>query len=151
MRAYSRAGFRLLPALGASGTSLRARPSRLWSRPSSAPAFAVDEAHLRASGGRAVRLADGRDGVAVVHVVAGRGTGIDVLTAADDATAADLLRGALALVDGPSEVGPLAPQQHWAFPVLLDAGLSLEVTGPVAVAGVADPLAGPCPPDAVFV
>ncbi len=154
VRAYSRAGFRLLPALEATGTVTASTGPAVVEAPDDLPAlvpFAVDLPHLRASGGAVLTLADGRPGVAVLHRVPGRGSGIDVLAAVDEATGADLLRGALALVEGPVEVGPLAPQQHWAVPVLLDAGLAVQPCGPVGVAGVPDPLAGTCPVGAVFV
>lgn len=149
LRAYARAGFRLLPALEATGTVARGTGPAVVAG-TLPDAFAVDAAHLRAAGGEVLALADGREGVAVVHRVPGRGSGVTVLSAADDATAADLLRGVLATLEGAVEVGPLAPQAAWAVPVLLDAGLDLAPGGPVCVAGPGDPLAGPCAPDGVF-
>lgn len=155
VRAYSRAGFRLLPSLQATG-SVSPDPSAPAVRdaPDDLPAlvpFAVDLAPLRASDGRVLELADGRRGVAVLHRVPGRGSGVTVLDAEDDAAAADLLRGVLGTLDGPVDLAPLAPQEHWAVPVCLDAGLALAPNGPVEVAGVADPLAGPCVLGAVYV
>ena len=162
MRAYARAGFRLLPALRASGTP-RLQGTGPVVRDADAPSvaaagcehLAVDLEHVVRSGGRVLALADGRAGLALVHGVPGW-LHAGVLTAADDDTARDLLRAALRVAAGRAdgagvEVGPLAPQEHWAVDVALEARLDLAACGPVALAGAADPLAGPCPPPAVLV
>lgn len=148
LRAYSRAGFRLLPALEARGTPSTVGPDLQDAEPDGP--FAVDLVHAVAGGVRLLALADGRPGRVLLAGPASSRR-VTVLSAPDDATAADLLRGALALADGPVRVAPLAPQEHWAVGVALDAGLVLDVTGPVAVSGVADPLAGPLAVQAVYV
>ena len=74
------------------------------------------------------------------------------MPAADRQAAQDLLRGALAAAgDRPVDLGPLAPQEDWAVEVAVEARLELAPSGPVAVAGSADPLAGLAPPAAVFI
>lgn len=149
LRAYARAGFRLLPALEAHGTpALSGGPDLVDVEPTGP--LAVDLVHALGAGARLLGLADGRPGQVLLAGPPGT-TGVTVLAAPDDATAADLLRGALSLVPGPVRLAPLAPQEHWAVGVALEAGLALGVTGPVAVAGVADPLAGPTTLQAVYV
>lgn len=159
MRLYSRAGFRLLPAITATG---RVRPPDGVARALDADLAAEldgcrhllpDLQHVRATGGRVLALADGRRGLAVVTGPEGYPR-VAVLGAADELAGQELLRSALAQAAGwPGEVqvGPLAPQEHWAVPVVLEAGLELSPAGPVAVAGLADPLGGLSPPPAVLI
>jgi GNAT superfamily N-acetyltransferase len=152
MRLYSRAGFRLLPSLTASGTPVLAGAPQLVPV---APAgvLAADLAHVLATGGAVLGLpgdAGGEAGRAVVVGPPGR-TRVLVLDPADATVGADLLRGALALQEGPVEVGPLAPQEHWATEVALEARLELAPRGPVAVAGMPEPLGGVALPAAVYV
>ena len=162
MRAYARAGFRLLPALRASGTP-RLEGTAPMARDADAAAVNAagcghlqgDLDHVVRDGGSVLALADGRRGLAVVHGVPGAPRP-GVLTAADDETARDLLRAALRAAadragEGGVDVGPLAPQEHWAVDVALEARLELTPCGPVAVAGSPDPLVGPCVPPAVFI
>lgn len=153
MRAYSRAGFRLLPALRASGTvRLDAGPEVVDSAPDAAGVDLADDVRRAvALGGRAVALADGRAGLALVTGPPGA-KAVVVLAAPDRPTAQDLLRGALAAAGpGPVELGPFAPQEDWAVEVALEARLELTSCGPVAIAGSAEPLGGLGPPPAVFV
>jgi GNAT superfamily N-acetyltransferase len=159
MRAYAQAGFRLLPALSATGQAhaLRDAPevadADLSGDLSGCRHLAVDLRHVVASGGRTLVLADGRDGVAVVHGPPGHPY-VTVLAAPDATTGRDLLRGALAVAGerpGARALGPLAPQEHWAVEVALEAGLELSPSGPVAVAGVPAPLDGLLPPPAVLI
>lgn len=159
LRTYARAGFRLLPSLRAAGRPVRtgaeARDADLARDPSRVGCghLAVDLEHVVANGGRVLALTDGRPGLALVHGPEGS-PHAGVLAARDEATARDLLRAALAAAasrEGEIEVGPLAPQEHWAVDVVLEAGLELAPIGPVAVAGVAEPLAGLCPPPAVLI
>lgn len=153
MRTYSRAGFRLLPALRASGrVQLAGAPEVVDGRPDAAgSALSDDVRQAVALGGRALALADGREGLALLTGPPGA-TQVLVLAAADRHTAQDLLRGTLAATgDAPVELGPLAPQEDWALEVALEARLDLAPSGPVAVAGLADPLAGLAPPPAVFI
>ena len=162
MRLYARAGFRLLPALRASGVP---RLDGAGPRVEDADAAVVAAAgcdhlqgdldHVARHGGRVLVLADGRPGLALVDGVPGA-LRAGVLAAPDDDTARDLLRAALRVAatragDGGVDLGPLAPQEHWAVDVALEARLELVPCGPVGLAGAVDPLAGPCPPPAVLV
>lgn len=160
VRAYARAGFRLLPALRASGRPqgdggdlVREADLRRDAGAAGCAHLVEDLAHLVGGGGRVLAAADGRPGLAVVQGAPGFPKAT-VLAAPDAPTAQDLLRGALAVaggLEGDVEVGPLAPQEHWAVEVLLDAGLDVAPSGPVAVAGLTDPLAGLQPPPAVYI
>lgn len=153
MRTYARAGFRLLPALRASGTVQLADAPAVTDGAADAagPALADDVRLVLALGGRVVSLADGRPGLALVSGPPGTPQ-VTVLAAADRAAAQDLLRGTLAVAGpGPVELGPLVPQENWAVEVALEARLDLAPSGPVAVAGLADPLSGLGPPPAVFI
>jgi GNAT superfamily N-acetyltransferase len=62
------------------------------------------------------------------------------LGALDDESAAEVLRGALARVEGEIAVGYLTVAQQWALPVLLEAGL--DVSGANGVAFLAGDLGG---------
>ena len=151
MRTYARAGFRLLPALRASGlVQLADAPHLVDADPAAAGHLAQDVRLALALGGRALSLPDGQ-GLAVVTGPASLPQ-VAVLSAPDRRAAQDLLRGALAAA-GPTEVelGPLSPQEDWAVEVALEARLELSPSGPVAVAGLTDPLAGLLPPPAVFI
>lgn len=151
LRTYARAGFRLLPALRASGpVQLPDPPVLVDADPATAGELADDVRQAVVLGGRALTLPGGR-GLAVVGGPAGHPQ-VTVLAAPDRAAAQDLLRGALAAAGpGPVEVGPLAPQEDWAVEVALEARLELAPCGPVAVSGLADPLGGLVPPPAVFI
>ena len=158
LRAYARAGFRLLPALSATGQVDQARlgdRSGVRDGELSRDAERVGVAHLTqdvalvvAEGG-AFLVAEG--GCALVYRSGSRSM-VRVLTAGTPREGQALLRAGL-LVAGSEKVAisPLAPQQDWAVDVALAAGLELGLSGPVAVTGVADPLAGTCPPAAVMV
>ena len=160
LRAYSRAGFRLLPTLRASGqvdASLIADRTGVREGDSAGDAERAGVGHLvddiefvRRHGGRFL-VADG--GCALVSGPARHPT-VRVLTAADEVTAQRLLRAALAAaaeLEVEVSATSFAPQQHWAVQVCVEARLPLSVGGPVAVAGVGDPLGGVCPPAAVLI
>jgi hypothetical protein len=77
-----------------------------------------------------------------------------VLTAADPVTARRLLAAALSLghrhrPGAEAGLGPLVACQDWAVDLGVDLRLTLAPSGPVPVAGIEDPLAGPCLPAAV--
>lgn len=158
MRGYARSGFRLLPSLRASGRpTVAAAHVRDADLPRDLPAewaaFADDLRHVAAHGGRVLVLDDGRPGLAVVQCPPHTAQAA-VLAAEDEESARTLLRGALGVAAERAvdvEVVALAPQEHWAVEVALEAGLELAPSGPVAVAGVEEPLRGPCAPNAVLV
>ena len=158
MRAYRKAGFRLLPALSGHGPVV---PVGLGEHGGVRPGdldrdaervgvahLAVDIAYCTGAGADLL-VADG--GCALV-LRAGARTAVRVLTATDPAEGQRLLRAAL-LQAGPGEVwvGPVAPQQDWAVDVLVEARVELDQSGPLAVSGVPDPLGGTCPPAAVLI
>lgn len=148
LRAYTGAGFRLLPALLAEGLPEVIDAPQLVDAELDGP-FAVDLQHVRATGGAVLALpGDPSAGRAVIVGPPGR-TSVAVLDPADEARGAALLAGALARAAREVDVGPLAPQEHWAVTVCLRAGLTITPCGPVAVAGVADPLGGVAPAAAV--
>lgn len=160
MRAYSRVGFRLLPALRASGpldpSLLGDRSGVLDGDPSrDAEAagvghLAVDIEFLLRHGGRFL-VADG--GCSMVFGPTTR-PGVRVLTAPDQPTAQRLLRAALMVageLGADVMVNSMGPQQHWAVQVCIEARLALAVSGPVAVAGVTEPLGGVCLPAAILI
>jgi len=160
LRAYSRAGFRLLPTLRASGlvdVSLLADRTGVREGDPAGDAERAGVGHLvediefvRRHGGRFL-VAD--RGCALVSGPA-RHPSVRVLTAADEVTGQRLLRAALAAaaeLEVEVSATSLAPQEHWAVQVCVEARLPLSVGGPVAVAGVSDPLGGVCPPAAVLI
>ena len=158
MRGYARAGFRLLPSLRASGrpavAGTRARDADL-ERDVPAPwaAFAGDLRHVTAHDGRVLVPDDGRPGLAVVQC-APHTAQVAVLSAQDQDAARALLHAGLGVAaarDVDVEVVAIAPQEHWAVDVVLEAGLELAPSGPVAVAGVEDPLRSPCAPNAELI
>ncbi len=160
LRAYSRAGFHLLPTLRASGpvdpslledrTGVREGDPARDSEQAGVGHLIKDLEFVLQHGGRFL-VANG--GCAMVSGPAPHPS-VRVLTAPDEVTAQRLLRAALAAAAEPEvEVSAtsLAPQEHWAVQVCVEAGLPLSVGGPVAVAGVSDPLGGVCPPAAVLI
>lgn len=145
LRAYWRAGFRLLPSMDAVGV-VKHRPAvdpRI--RPIDLPG---DDALVQAAG-RAVRgAAHGPDvevmaryGRMLVHpdggFVALRGNDIRCIAAHDVALARDLLRAALAAVPPGEEcrLDFIEANQDWAVDVVLEAGLELRPGGAVALRG----------------
>ena len=158
LRAYARAGFRLLPALNGNGVVDRALlgdHSKVRAGDLGRDAERVGVAHLADDIGFV--LAEGGNwlvadrGCALVVSGAAR-TLVRVLSAGSAAEGQALLRAALLVAGGGAvAVSPLAPQQDWAVDIVVEARLELNVCGPVAVAGVADPLAGLCPPAAVMI
>ncbi len=158
LRAYAKAGFRLLPALSGSGVVDPAmlgdhagvRTGDIWrdAERVGVAHLADDIAFVLAEGGSWL-VAD--RGCALVISGATR-TLVRVLSAGSAVEGQSLLRAALLEAgSGSVALSPLVPQQDWAVDVVLAARLELGVGGPVAVAGVADPLAGLCPPAAVMV
>ena len=158
LRAYARAGFRLLPALHGNGVvdpALLGDHAGVRTGDVGRDAERVGVAHL--ADDIAFVLAEGGSwlvadrGCALVFSGASR-TLVRVLSAGSAVEGQSLLRAALLEAGGGSvALSPLVPQQDWAVDVVVEARLELSVCGPVAVAGVADPLAGLCPPAAVMV
>lgn len=159
MRAYAGAGFRLLPALTASGRAQVSTPVAevldvdLSGDLGSCRDLAGDLAVVVAQGGQVLALADARPGLVVVSGPVGHPE-VTVLSPGGADAGVDLLTAGLARaadLPGDVQVGPLAPQEHWAVDVLLSARLELSPVGPVAIAGAPDPLGGLTPPPAVFI
>ncbi|MDQ3484061.1 MAG: GNAT family N-acetyltransferase [Actinomycetota bacterium] len=151
MRAYARLpGFRLHPAVRAEG-SIRHRPA---SSPAVVPASrtdAITEAvrvdDMVRGGGRAADLAHLLDHGHEAHLIVGRGyvissaSEISTLAATDNEAAAALLADALARADANAHLvlPRMTSDQHWAIPVILNAGLELRPWGPLAVRGLDSP------------
>lgn len=152
MRRYARAGFRLLPAVGAAGVLHRARlpaadprvadpgpgaDERIGAigRAVRGASYAVDLPALRATGHTVLALED--RGFCV------RNAGIVKLLAAHDEDAARrLLRTALAGAGAgtTASVDVITAGNDWAIEVALEAGLALSPDGPLFVRGTVGPL-----------
>ena len=154
LRAYTRAGFDLLPAIKAAGPPRRDRAPDPpdWVRPARPADFAAMAATSRSVRGASYAAdfptmyvtsdlhvaADGERGFAWHRL----GT-LQLLVASDEQAAQALLWAALAgTPEGVNaDVSFLTAQQQWAFPVVLDAGLHLTPDGAVMVRGDLGPLA----------
>jgi GNAT superfamily N-acetyltransferase len=148
LRAYSRAGFALHPAVGAVGT-----PRGVAAAPEVRPFIPADHA-LAAAVDRAVRGAP--HGADLDALAAGgcdlltlpergyavrRGSSVVTIAAFDEAAAAALLRTILARVpaDGEAEVEWLTGSQQWAIDVAVAARLRLRPGGAVFLRGDVGP------------
>jgi GNAT superfamily N-acetyltransferase len=152
LRAYSRAGFAMRPAVDAVGPVKRRPDAPADVRPGRWP----EDRELVDRAGRAVRGAGhGADvpawlamgGRLFVHdgggfAVVNRGE-LKVLAAGEPEIAAALLRAALREVpDGTeAEVEFITAGQDWAVPIVLEAGLDLRPAGAVFVRGDVGPMA----------
>ena len=147
LRAYARAGFRLEPALSASGT-----PSAALAPDPAVRGFAPGDHPLAAAVDREVRgAAHGADLDALLAggchglTLPGRGYAITradelkLLAARDDEAAAVLLRAAIAAAPGQARVDWITARQAWAVDVVLDAGLALGPGGAVCLRGDVGP------------
>ena len=146
IRTYARAGFRLLPCLGAIGAIRRASIPKLANvrdgddsdlelvaaidRELRGAAHGSDVGVMRAHGGQ---LLVAPDRGYVIH----RGGTPMLLGARDEETARDLLWAAFAASEPGSEVVCmfLTSQQAWAWDVLVGARLEIWPSGPVCVKG----------------
>ena len=152
LRLYSRAGFRLLPALAAFGPVDASRlepeaPVRQGMSGDFEMAARVDrEIRGAAHGDDLPHLVEAGS---LLHVVPERGYVVHadgsprLLAALDEEAARSLLAVALAHAPEGLEAGVLSltADQGWAMEVALDAGLALETSGPTAVRGEPGPLA----------
>jgi GNAT superfamily N-acetyltransferase len=150
LRAYSRAGFELRPAMDARGTVRGPLTTPEAVREARWP----EDRELIDATGRALRGAGhGQDIPAwlaagqtlLVHERGGfavhSGGTVRCVAAVEETAAGDLLRAALARSDGEAiEVNFLTAGQDWAVRVLHDAGLQLRPGGAVAVRGDVGPL-----------
>lgn len=146
IRTYSRAGFRLVPALGAFGAVKRGAIPKLASvragddvdldlvaaidRELRGAAHGLDIDVMRAHGSELLIVED--RGYAL-H----RGGTVMLLGARDPSAARDLLWASLAGSEPGAEVVAmfLTGDQDWAWDVLVAAGLQIEPSGPVCVRG----------------
>jgi GNAT superfamily N-acetyltransferase len=143
IRAYSRLGLDLHPCFYAKGTPNGVRAPDGF-RPGGAADFDfVSEVDRFARGGARrpslETLLEMKQALYVLpergYVVFGENT-IRTLGALDDASAAEVLRGALTLVEGSLTVGFMTGAQQWALPVLFEAGLEVSgAAGPVFLGG----------------
>ncbi|HWW52449.1 MAG TPA: GNAT family N-acetyltransferase, partial [Acidimicrobiales bacterium] len=154
LRRYARAGFELLPAVGAVGRVRSPLPTEGHVRVGSpedielcatASRFVRGAAHTRdipalISVGSKLWVCEDRRGVG--FATAREGTP-SIVAATSAPVAADLLRTALsdAPPDGEITVESVTHAQQWAIAVLLDAGLSLVGTGAVFLKGDVGPMA----------
>ncbi len=156
MRSYALAGFTLLPTLTAKGVvDRRSLPERLAVREGeeSDLEFAADvDRRLRgaAHGPDLSFILSSGARLLISERPSGRGYAVAwegspwVVAATAEEVAADLLWACLASAPGleaRSEVNWLTGDQGWAVRVALEAGLSLEVAGPICVKGKLGPLA----------
>jgi GNAT superfamily N-acetyltransferase len=148
LRSYARLGLHLHPALTARGLARAEAVPEL--RPGTADDLPLTEAVDRAvrgavhgedllalveAGGRLLVLPE--RGYAVV-----RGGEIRLLAAFDEAGAATILRGCLALADGEATVRWITSAQNWAVAPCVEAGLQISTDGgAVFLAGEVGPFA----------
>lgn len=152
MRRYARAGFRLLPCVGAGGIVDR---SRLPATPGVREGT-LDDVAATADASRAVRGATHHVDLPTMLGEPGRGLLVHargfavhergapkLLAARDEAAATELLWACLAAAPpgGTVTVDFVTAGQDWAIRTLLDAGLALSPDGPVFVRGEVGPLA----------
>ncbi len=152
IRTYARAGFRLLPSLGAMGAVRRGAIPKLpgvrdgedadlelvaaIDRVLRGAAHGADIGVMRAHGSELLIVED--RGYAL-H----RGGTVMLLGARDPDAASDLLWASLAGSEPGAEVFVMfvTGEQHWAWDVLVTAGLHVEPSGPVCVRGELGPMA----------
>jgi GNAT superfamily N-acetyltransferase len=148
LRAYARAGFVAHPSFSAAGRPAAGEP------PAAVREGGEEDLELCERVDRAVRGAPhGSDITALLrahcrllvaedrgYAVLGGGS-VRLLAALDEATAADLLRAALAAVEPGEEVSVewITARQDWAIGPVLDAGLELRLGGAVFLRGDAGP------------
>jgi len=147
MRAYSRAGFDLRPAIVARGQvdHQRVKPSGRV-RPGSSRDFdfiATLDRHAR-GGDRLPDIEDLLDNGCQLLVIDGEGFVLAsggrpvMLAGANSSAASELLSTCLAqATDDVIEVGWITSEQQWAITTSLDAGLTLHPSGPVMTRGLA--------------
>jgi GNAT superfamily N-acetyltransferase len=147
VRAYSRLGLDLYPCFVAKGTPRDVRAPEGFREGTADDIAFIEEVDRFARGG--ARRSSIETLLAMrqtLLVLPGRGYAfygdgaLRTLGALDDKSAADVLRGALAWVDGSIRMEYLTTEQQWAVPVLLEAGL--EVSGGHGVAFLAGDLGG---------
>jgi predicted N-acetyltransferase YhbS len=149
LRSYSRLGLRLHPAVQASG-----RP-RGATMPPEVRRGTLADLPLTVAVDRAVRGAAHGDDIRALLQVGGdvlvlddrgyavvRDGAVRLLAATDEAGAATLLRGCLAVAgDRQASVEWITSAQGWAIEPCLDAGLDLRMDGAVFLAGDVGPFA----------
>ena len=153
MRSYARAGFDLHPTLSASGSVRRGSiPAKLAVRDGEEGdlelAAEVDRAVRGAAHGPDLATMLGTGRLLVAERPSGRGYAAErdgspaVLAATDPGIARDLLWACLEQTPpgGKANVDWITGAQNWAVPVVLDAGLSLSVAGPICTRGELGPL-----------
>jgi GNAT superfamily N-acetyltransferase len=143
VRAYARLGLDLHPLYHARGTprGLTASPELREGGAADVPLTEVVDRFAR-GGGRASSIQTLLDMGQTLLVLPGRGyavyapTELRTLAALDDESAATILRGVLARMEGEVSVSSLTGAQRWALPVLLEAGLEVSgAEGPLFLGG----------------
>lgn len=133
VRAYSRLGLDLHPCFVARGTPRELRaPEGLREGTADDISFVEEVDRFARGGGRRSSIETLLEMGQTLLILPGRGYAflgdgaLRTLGALDDESAAEVLRGALARVEGATRLGYLTVQQQWAVPVLLEAGLELS-------------------------